>query len=173
MSSSTSTAGAMKINGNLSVGGGTTLTINGTLHVTGNLSLNGGGRIQLGSSFGSSAGVVVVDGTSDLTGGAYITGNGTSGSYVILVSTNATCANGISCSDYSISAAGGTGSVVLSAQNGSIQFTGGASAKAAVANYMTLSGGTTLNYEAGLANINFASGPGGTWSVSSWKEIAQ
>ncbi len=171
--SSTSTAGAMRINGNLSVGGGTTLTINGNLYVTGNLTLNGGGRIVLGSSFGSSAGVIVVDGTSDLTGGAYISGNGTTGSYVLLVSTNVGCALPTSCSDYAIEQSGGVGSVVLSAQKGGIRFTGGASAKAATANYMSLTGGTTLNYEAGLSSVNFSSGPGGTWSVNNWKEIVQ
>ncbi len=170
---STSTTGVMKINGNLTVGGGGTLTLNGNLYVTGNLSLNGGGRIVLGSSFGSAAGVIVVDGTSDLTGGAYISGNGTTGSYVLLVSTNTNCALPTSCTDYAIEQSGGVGSVVLSAQKGGIRFTGGASAKAATANYMTLTGGTTLNYESGLSSINFASGPGGTWSVNNWKEIVQ
>lgn len=173
VTSSTSTQGAMKVNGNLSVGSNNILTLNGTLYVTGNLSLNGGGIIRLGSSYGTAAGVIVVDGTTDLTGGAYVSGNGNSGSYALLVSTNTNCALPTSCSDYAIEASGGTGSVVISAQKGGIRFTGGASAKAATANYMTLTGGTTLDYEVGLASVNFSSGPGGTWSVSSWKEVAQ
>jgi hypothetical protein len=170
---STSTSGATKINGNLTLGGAGILTINGTLYVTGNISLGSGAKIILGSSYGTSAGVVVVDGTTDLSGGGLMTGNGNTGSYMILVSTNTNCASGVSCTDYAIDASGGAGSVVLSAQKGGIHFAGGASAKAAVGNFMYLEGGTTLNYESGLANVSFASGPGGTWSVSGWDEIAQ
>jgi hypothetical protein len=61
--------------------------------------------------------------------------------------------------------------VVLNAQNGTISFTGSASAKEATAHKMSLSGSTTVNYESGLANMNFNSGPSGTWNVNSWKEI--
>ncbi len=169
---STSTSGNMRINGDLTVGSGAILTINGTLYVTGDIDMNGSGRIQLGSSYGTTAGVIVVDGTTDLGGGAYVTGNGQTGSYAFLVSTNTLCSTGISCgNNYAIDVSGGVGSVVLVAQDGGIRFNGGASAKAAVANYMTLSGGTTLIYETGLINVNFSSGPGGTWVVDEWQEI--
>jgi len=169
---STSTTGAMRINGNLTVSSGATLTINGTLYVTGNINMNGAGIIRLGNSYGTTAGVILVDGTTDLGGGAFITGNGQSGNYAFLVSTNTLCSTGVSCgNNYAIDASGGTGSVVLVAQDGGIRFSGGASAKAAVANYMTLSGGTTLIYETGLTNINFSNGPGGTWVVDEWQEI--
>jgi hypothetical protein len=162
----------MRINGDLTISSGATLTINGTLYITGNLNMSGAGKIQLGSSYGTGAGVIVVDGTTDLSGGALITGNGQAGSYAFLVSTNTLCPMGVSCgNNYAIDASGGTGSVVLVAQGGGIRFTGGASAKAAVASYMYLSGGTTLVYETGLANVNFSSGPGGTWVVDEWQEI--
>jgi hypothetical protein len=172
----TSTSGAMKINGNLSLTDGAILTLNGILYVTGNININGAGKIQLGSSMGTKAGVIVVDGTVTLSGGASITGNGTAGSYAIVVSTNTACGTGVGCnasSAYAISADGGTGSVVLVAQDGGIRFLGGASAKSAVGKYMYMDGGTTLRYESGLASIDFSSGPGGTWSVNSWKEIVQ
>lgn len=169
---STSTTGAMKINGDLDIKGGGTLTLGGTLYVTGAINLSGGGLLKLSTSLGNAASVIVVDGTTDLTGGAYISGNGYSGNYAILISTNTNCATSASCSDQAIKQSGGVGSVVLVAQKGGISFSGGASAKAAVANYMTLSGGTSLVYENGLANVNFSSGPGGTWSVNSWKEVA-
>lgn len=171
-STSTSTSGAMRINGNLTVGAGATLTINGTLYVTGNIDMSGSGRIVLGSSLGTDAGVIVVDGTTDLGGSAYITGNGQSGSYAFLVSTNTLCPAGVSCgNNFAVDASGGTGSVVIIAQSGGVRFTGGTSAKAVVASYMYMTGGATLVYETGLININFESGPGGTWVVDEWEEI--
>ena len=40
----------------------------------------------------------------------------------------------------------------------------------AVAYRMTIGGGSSITYEAGLTNNNFSSGPSGTWNVNSWRE---
>lgn len=172
-STATSTPGPMKIIGNLSLGSGAVLTINGTLYVTGSITLSGSSMIVLGSSYGTSAGIIVTDGLVDIGAGGNISGNGNTGSYALLVTTNS-CIQGVgSCSSNAIEASGGTGSVVLVAQNGGIKFSGGASAKSAAAYKIIMSGGTTLNYETGLANIDFSSGPGGAWNVDSWNEVVE
>jgi hypothetical protein len=172
-STSTSTPGNMKIDGDLTVSSGATLNLNGTLYVTGNINMSGSGKIQISNQYGNKPLAIVVDGRTDISGGAFINGNGGNRSYALLVSTNK-CPDDIGCSgDDAISASGGTGSIVLIAQDGTITFSGGTSAKSAVANKMIMLGGTTLNYDSGLANLDFSSGPSGAWTVESWKEIGQ
>lgn len=172
-STATSTPGPTKVNGNLSLSGGAILTLNGTLHVTGNLSVTGGAKIVLGSSYGGTAGVIIVDGLTTLDAGGGLNGNGTTGSYAVLISTSA-CPSGTGCGgNNAIEAGGGTGAVVLVAQSGTIEFTGGASAKSAVAQKMIMGGGTILQYETGVSNMSFSSGPSGAYNIESWNEIAQ
>ena len=50
-------------------------------------------------------------------------------------------------------------------------FSGGAQAKQATANKIIMDGGTTVNYESGLSNPNFTSGPSGAWVIDAWKEV--
>lgn len=92
------------------------------------------------------------------------------GNYVVIVADGPDCPLGCSGSNYSLASSGGTGSVVLIAPNGTIEFTGGTTAKSAVAKKMIMSGGTTLVYEAGLTSMSFTTGSSTNWSVESWKE---
>lgn len=159
-----STSGAMKIVGDLTLNGGGILELNGPLWVTGTLSVSGGAKIQLSSAYGTGDEVIVVNRAS-LSGGGMVTGNGQAGNYVLLVADDTTSS--------AINASGGTGSVVLVAPYGTITFSGGTSAKSAIANRMVMSGGTTLVYESGLADISFTTGPSGAWNVDNWREIEQ
>lgn len=156
------TIGPKKINGNLSVSGGGILTVSGTLWVTGNLTLNGGGTIRLSSSYGSDDGVIIVDGTVLVSGGGHATGSGISGSYIMILTK--------STSDTAMSISGGAGAVILYAPKGTIAISGGASLKEAVGYRMTISGGSSITYESGLADNNFTSGPSGSWDIQYWKE---
>lgn len=156
------TLGPLKINGNLTVSSGGTLTMTGNLWVTGNITLNGGGTLRLHSSYGADDGVVVVDGTVSVSGGGNATGSGTSGSYIMLLTTSN------SSSAFSIS--GGAGAMIAYATRGTMTATGGTSLKEAIAYRLVVSGNSNVTYESGLTNNNFSSGPSGTWSVNSWKE---
>lgn len=169
---STST-GPIKINGNLVVGESGRLTLNGTLYVTGDLTIDGAANLNLASSFGASSGVIVVDGKINIIGSGAVSGSGTSGSYIIFLTTS-NCGGTASCGGASaINVSGAAGAVVLLAPNGQVAFSGSASAKAVIAYKMSLTGATTLNYESGLADIEFNSGPSGSWITNSWKEIYQ
>lgn len=162
--------GAQKIVGNLSVGGSATLNVTGTLWVTGNLTVNGAGRLKLASSYGSGSGVIVVDGRVTIGGSSPVTGSGTAGSYILIVSLS-DCPTSSSCSgSNAIDISGAAGAVVLIAQNGTINFSGSASAKQATGYAISLSGATQVTYESGLANMTFSSGPSGSWNVESWHE---
>lgn len=169
--SNTAHLGPKKITGNLTVGGSGILYVTGTLYVQGNVIVSGSGKIVLDSTYGHSSGVLVADGYLDLAGSAQLNGSGQSGSYILFVTT--TSLTPLSCEDNfsTICISGSAGSVVLNAQKGTIVFTGSASAKEATANKMVLSGSAVVNYESGLVNMNFNSGPSGTWNVNSWQEV--
>ena len=163
------TLGPQKIEGDLSVGSGATLDITGMVYVTGNVTVSGGAKIRLHNSYGSSSGVIVTDGRVTVSGGGQFQGSGETGSYILVVTTSE-CPVGCGGSP-AISVSGGTGSVVLNAQKGTLSFSGGASAKQATAETIEMSGGTTVQYETGLADISFSSGPSGGWNLLNWEEL--
>lgn len=173
---STST-GPKKIEGNLTVTESGRLTVTGTLYVTGDLTISGAANMSLDSSYGASSGVVVVDGKINVGASGAVSGSGTSGSYIVFVTTSScggmtTCGGGAP----AITVSGAAGAVVLLAPNGQVSFTGSASAKAVAAYKVFLDGSTQLNYETGLANINFTGSSGGgssSWITDTWKEIYQ
>lgn len=161
--------GPKKITGNLTVGGSGILYLTGMVYVQGNIITSGSGKIVLDSTYGNTSGILVSDGYLDLGGSGQLNGTGQSGSYLLFVTTS-NCDVSF-CGHNAVQISGSAGSVVLNAQNGTMGFTGSASAKEATAYKMSLSGSTTVNYESGLANMNFKSGPSGTWGVESWKEV--
>ena len=164
----TSSLGPKKITGNLNVTGSQILYLTGTIWVQGNITVSGSAKIVLDSSYGNTSGIIVSDGWLDLEGSGQLNGTGQTGSYLLFVTTS-NCDKTF-CTHNAIDISGAAGSVVLNAQNGTLNFSGSASAKEATAYKMTLSGATTVNYESGLANMNFTSGPSGGWNVGSWQE---
>lgn len=169
-SSEVASLGPQKIEGDLSVGSGAIVNITGTLYVTGNISVSGGGIIKLASSYGDSSGVIVTDGMITTSGGGTFEGSGFSGSYILVVTTS-TCPEGPCNGNPAVKITGGAGAVVMNAQKGTVEFSGGAHAKQVTADTIVMSGGTIVDYETGLADINFSSGPSGSWGVVEWDEI--
>jgi len=105
-----------------------------------------------------------------MTGGGVVEGSGLPGSYVLVLTTSS-CGSGLCGSADAITVSGGTDSVILNAQKGSVNFTGGATANQVTAHTVIMSGGTVVNYISGLADVDFSSGPSGAWSIDSWQEI--
>ncbi len=163
------TLGPKKIVGDLSVGAGATLSLTGNLWVTGDVTVNGGGTIKLDPSYGNSNGVIVADGVINTNGGGEFEGSGTAGSY-ILVLTTSECPVGCSGSKPAISLSGGAGAVILNAQSGTIEVSGGGQAKQLTAKTISMTGGASVIYETGLADTSFSSEPSGTWNISQWDE---
>lgn len=165
----TMTRGPQKIEGNLSVNSGGTLTVAGTLWVTGDLTLNGGGTIRLSPVYGETTGVIVVDGRVTATGGGAFEDNGLN--YILIISTSE-CPDAPGCNgNAAIEASGGSQAVIYNAQNGTMRISGGADLKQATAETLIMTGGSEVHYETGMADMNFSSGPSGSWSVESWDEI--
>lgn len=170
--SKTRTLGPIKINGNLEVEGSGTLYITGPIHVTGYVKVSGSGKIYVHSSMGTASGIIVADGIVELEGSGGIYGSGQAGSYVV-VATTSTCPGGSNCGGGSraIKISGAAGSVVLSAPDGTVELEGSVSIKSLVAKKVKMSGASNIIYDSGLTNLDFTSGPSGSWTVESWKEV--
>jgi hypothetical protein len=156
------TLGPKKIQGNLSIGNGGTLTLTGNLWVTGNLVLDGGGKIKLASSYGAQDAVIVVDGTVTVSSGTEATGSGANGSYLMLLS--------LSSLSNAISISGGSGAIIAYAPYGTISISGGSFLKQATGYGLSITGNSSVTYESGLIDNNFSSGPSGSWSINGWRE---
>lgn len=163
------TLGPKKITGNLTVNGGGTLTLSGPLWVVGNVTVTGGGKMKLPTGYAKNSETVVSDGIVTIAGGGSA-GSGTAGSYLFIVSTSE-CPNDNNCSTNSaINVTGGAGAIAVDAQYGNVALSGGASLNAAVGNSISVTGGTVVTYDSGLASPSFVSGPSGGWNLNSWKE---
>lgn len=157
------TLGPKKITGNLILTNGFTLTLSGTLWVVGDIELSNNAVVKLSSGYGTNGGVVVSDGEIDLSNGAQFSGSGQAGSYVLLLTTSS--------SGSAAEVGNNAGAVIINAQKGTINFSNNAGAKEATADKIFMDNGATIIYESGLANINFTSGPSGSWNIVSWQEV--
>lgn len=162
LNGSSGSLGPKKITGNLSITNNASLTVNGTLWVQGNLTIDNNATVRLASGYGSSEGVIIVDGIVTLGNNSNFIGSGTSGSYVMVLTTsNSTSA---------ITVGNNAGAVILYASNGTVNVSNNAGAKSITGYYISLSNNAVITYDSGLANSNFSSGPSGSYNVSSWNE---
>ncbi len=161
--SSNVTLGPKKITGNLLIDNNKILTMSGTIWVVGNLTVSNGGELKLSSTYGANSGVIVVDGTISINNNAKFFGSGNSSSYILAVTTSS--------STSAITVGNNAGAVILHAPDGTVTVSNGAGAKEINGKQISLDNNATISYESGLANLNFTSGPTGSWTVSSWKEI--
>lgn len=163
--------GPIKINGNLVIGGSGNLYLTGPVYVTGDVVFEGNSRTYVDSSMGATSVNIIADGSIKVGGSARIFGSGQSGSYVVLNSLKS-CTDVSNCSSNpSIIIEGDSGAIVLNTLNGAVKLSGSAAIKAVVAKMILMEGNTSVNYESGLADMNFTSGPSGSWTVKSWKEV--
>ncbi|MCC6323274.1 hypothetical protein IT400_00600 [Candidatus Nomurabacteria bacterium] len=160
--SSTQSIGPKKITGNVTLSSNAVLTVTGVLWITGNLSISNNSIMKLDPSFGAAGGVVIVDGTVSTANSATFLGSGTTGSYMMVVSTN-TGSSAISISNTA-------GSIILIAPYGGVVLSNSAGANQVTAKTITLSNSATITYNSGLTSSSFSTGPSGAWTVKSWKE---
>ena len=169
VNSSGATFGPGVITGDLTINGGGTLTLSGTLWVKGTVTVTGGGKIKLPAGYALNSETIVSDNIVNINGGGSL-GSGTAGSYLFIVSTSL-CPYDTYCSgNPAMTISGGAGAIAVDAQNGNVTLQGGCTLDSAVGNTMTVTGGSTLNYNSGLASPHFTSGPSGSWVLSKWKE---
>jgi len=154
--------GHVKITGNLSFGNGAVLNITGVIYVQGNIIFGNSNTIRLDSSYGSLSGVFVLDGTMDTGNNTVLTGSGQEGSYLLVLSTNV--------SDTAIEVSNNADGAVFYTTVGGIKVNNNVSVSELVGYKVKLNNNAVLDYNSGLANTFFSSGPSGGWKVESWQE---
>jgi hypothetical protein len=163
--SKTLSLGPAHITGNLSISNNAILTVTGTLWVDGTINLSNNCQIKLASNYATNSGIIVVDGNVNVANNCVFQGSGQVGSYLMLVADkNAPSSNVIDISN------GSTG-IIYYAPRGRINFSNNSTAREATAYGIHMNNGTTVTYDSGLANINFSSGPGATFDITSWQEL--
>lgn len=148
--------GPAKITGSVSFGNGCAVTVKSPLWIAGAMSAGNTTVFKLDPTFGASSGVIIVDGAASMGNGNDLRGSGTQGSYLMLLSTFSGTA--LTMGNSSVSG-------IVYAPFGVVALSDGASFKEITANGITMGNTATLNYETGLANTFFTSGPGGSYSL--------
>jgi len=159
--------GPVKIEGNLTVNNGKTLTVDGTIYVTGNIIFSPNAIIKLASSYGPFSGMIIADGTITLENGVILSGSGEPSSYMMVLSTNSSLDPLIPAIDVRNGVNGG----IIYTTNGIIYLKNSMTAREITGYMIQVQENITIVYESGLQDAIFTAGPGGSWKVASWKEI--
>ncbi len=171
------TLGPKKINCDLNISGNPTITLNGNIWVSGNIDIANTAILQVGPGLSGKSVVIIADNPSNRTTSSKINlqnstqyiGNGTS-SYIMLISENksAESGGGEVAIDVKNSA---TGKLIVYSNRGRITLQNSMQLKEVTAYKLHLKNSATVNYESGLQNLLFSSGPGGGYDIVSWAEI--
>ena len=158
------TIGPEKITGNLTISAKGATTIGGTIWVTGNLTISNAALVSLSSAYGSKSGVIIVDGTTTVSGASVLAGSGQAGSYLVLASDSTSAA--------AVSITGGSHTLVITAPYGTVSLAGAAWVRQATGYAVHLTGASKIAADPALATgIQILAGSGvGSYSLQSWGE---
>lgn len=160
--------GPQKITGNLTLDNKATLIMTGTIWVVGDVLVSNGAGIKLDSvSYGALSGVLLVDGKIKIRPGVILEGSGQEGSYLMLLSTNPSLDKLAPAINVDNTTLGG----IFYANQGLITVRNNVETREVTGYQIYLEENAIINYETGLEDTSFTSGPGGSWEVASWKEI--
>jgi len=161
--------GPIKITGNMLIDNNAELTLTGTIWVVGTVTLSNGAKIKLDAGYGSNSGLIVADGKVTVLNGVTFGGSGAADSYIMVLTTN----NSLDETSPAIDINNNANVVIFYANNGMIKVANNATLKEATGYKLLLLQTASVVYESGLANANFANGPGGVWRIQTktWQEI--
>ncbi len=167
--------GPKKITGSMTLENNTTLIITSTIWVVGDITIKNGATVKLDSnSYGGLSGVLATDGKVHIKPGVILEGSGQEGSYILIISTNDSLDDTSPAIDIDNTTSGGvfyTPNTYDSRNGGLIVIRNNVEAREITGYKVFLEENATINYEYGLEDAEFSSGPGGSWEVISWKEI--
>ena len=169
--------GPKQINGNLSVDG--TINVTGTLYVTGNISFTNGKTIQCAFAYLGNSCVVIADGYINVANNALILGSGTSGSFLMMLSTLKGCTgagSGAQCiaNNSAISISNNVSGALFYTTDSLIDISNNAVVTAVVGYMLSLSNNTEIKYDSSVANMSFRPstvGVTGAWNANRWNEF--
>ncbi len=165
----TQNLGPVKITGNLLVDNNATLNMTGTIWVVGNLRIDNGSTLKLDlNSYGPNSGTIIADGKIKVRPNTYLKGSGQEGSYILLLSTNPET---LDTSYPALDIDNNTDATIFYTSQGLIVLRNNIKAREVAGYKVFLDNNAEIEYESGLEETNFSSGPGGSWEVVSWQEV--
>jgi hypothetical protein len=174
----TMSLGPVKINGNLNLVGSKTVTITGTVYVTGNVDIGDGGSVSCSFFYGAKSCVIIADGYINTTNNAHLLGSGTSGSFILALSTKKGClgAGGTGCTTNSsaIEVGDNGNGALYYAPYSLIDIFDNAKVTAVVGYMIALHSHAEINFDAKVAGITILPSVTGVtssaWNVNQWNE---
>lgn len=173
------TLGPKKINGNLQLGNNEALTVSGTLYVTGSVGISNGANVQCALAYLVSSCMIIADGSIDVSNNGILAGSGTSGSYIMLLTTITNCYSGASggsgcaSSNSGINVGNNVSGALFYSTDSMIQISNGATVTAVVGYMLSLSNNAQIIYNSDVANLSFspaAASSTGVWNANRWNE---
>ncbi|MBZ9569854.1 pilus assembly PilX N-terminal domain-containing protein [Patescibacteria group bacterium] len=160
--------GPQKITGNLTLDNKAILIMTGTIWVVGDVLIRNEAGIKLDPvSYGGMSGVLLVDGKIKIRPGVILEGSGQEGSYLLLLSTSPSLDKLAPAIEVDNTTAGG----IFYTNQGLIVIRNNVVTREVTGYQVYLEENAIIDYETGLEDTCFTSGPGGSWELASWKEI--
>jgi len=158
--------GPVNIVGDMLIKNSSILTLGGDIHVSGKLDIEGSCTIKLDPSYGSATGIIVVDGKITVKNNCIVDGVPSDpDSYTMLLSTDPDTNDAITIEG------NGTDVGIVYASKGSAFIKNNPIIRTLYGNGVRLEGGAVLQYESGLASLNFSGGPTSGFAVKTWREV--
>ncbi len=172
------TLGPVKIGCNLVISGDPIITLLGPVWVSGNISVSNTATIRIDPSLGKTSIPIVADNLSNrltsskinLTNSVVFEDSGTDGSYILLISQNNSAESGGAENAITIGNSV-SGELLLYSGHGTIQMNNSANLREVTGYKVSLANTANVVYQTGLASLLFSAGPGGSFSISLWREI--
>jgi len=144
------------------------LRITGNIYVTGSIDLGINSKICLDSDYGSHSGVVIADGTINVSNDAVLNGSDQTGSYILILSTNSSLDPG----NPAISVNNNAQGAIFYTSSGLIYLANNVRLREVTGYKIKLDNEAEVEYGIGLQNLTFINGPGGGWRVERWYETS-
>lgn len=159
VSGNNASLGPKEITGNLTLSNNGTLTIAGTVYVHGNITFSNNST-ALAAGYGSNDGVLIADGTVTISNNGTVSGSGSAGSYLLVIS--------LSSSSSAVSVSNNGNAPILYAPNGGVVLSNNSSADAVSSSTFTGSNNTSITYATDMQNLHVIADPGAppsVWSI--------
>lgn len=163
------TLGPIKVDGDLVIDNGATLTITGTIWVTGTITIENGATLQLDPGYGATSGIIVASNPNQpsskgkvvIENNVTVNGSGEPTSNILVLSRLE------GTSDVAIDAANNSSSMTLYAPLGKVVVHNNFIINSVTAYQLELQNNAQIVYNSGIASSEFAAGPGGAWQILS------
>lgn len=174
------TMGPKKIVGNFLMDNTQILTLTGTLHVTGDVNMSNNSRVQCDPAYGASSCMLIADGYINVGNNMNFGGSGTTGSYIMLLSTKQGCNGGsgslpgCTTNNSAIAISNNTDGALFYTTDSMIDISNNAVVTAVIGYKLNLTNNTRITYNPLVANLTFI--PDSTvaptiWSSTNWSEL--